>query len=56
MNQHIVPLSTTKLKKAEDTYKVVDALNRTLKDEDFLFGLSLDKTDDTTMVFTIYRT
>jgi putative AlgH/UPF0301 family transcriptional regulator len=56
MEQKMVVLSTTKVKKAPDTYKIVDALNRTLKEKDLLFGLALDENDHDTMVFTIYRT
>ncbi|MDQ0205956.1 YpmA family protein [Alkalicoccobacillus murimartini] len=49
-------LSTVKIQKAPDVYKVVDSLNRTLKDRDLLFGLALDEDDDQKMVFTIYKT
>ncbi len=56
MEQKMVVLSTIKVKKAPDTYKIVDALNRTLKEKDLLFGLALDEKDQDTMVFTIYRT
>ncbi|MFC0470251.1 DUF4264 family protein [Halalkalibacter kiskunsagensis] len=56
MEQKKVVLSTTKVKKAPDTYKIVDALNRTLKEKDLLFGIALDEKDQDTMVFTIYHT
>ncbi|WP_074018156.1 YpmA family protein [Massilibacterium senegalense] len=49
-------LSTVRIEQAKDLYKVVDCLNRTLKDQDLIFGLSLDEEDDDKMVFTIYRT
>ncbi|MDT8859975.1 YpmA family protein [Alkalihalobacillus sp. MEB130] len=55
MEHNMVVLSTTRVRKASDTYKIVDALNRTLKHQDLIFGLSLDKKDEDTMVFTIYR-
>ncbi|MCL7745948.1 YpmA family protein [Halalkalibacter alkaliphilus] len=56
MRQKMVVLSTTRVKKAQDTYKIVNALNRTLKEQDLLFGLALDDKDNDTMVFSIYRT
>ncbi|PXW91746.1 uncharacterized protein DUF4264 [Streptohalobacillus salinus] len=52
----IETLSTVKLQNNPDLYKVVDSLNRTLKDDDLMFGLALDEDDDETAVFTIYRT
>lgn len=56
MRRELEVLSTIKIKKADDVYKIVDSLNRTLKDHGLLFGLSLDDNDSETMVFTIYRT
>ncbi|HET7615474.1 MAG TPA: DUF4264 family protein, partial [Bacillales bacterium] len=44
------------VKKTDDLYKIVDALNRTLKTENLLFGLALDENDPEQMVFTTYRT
>ncbi|WP_070808128.1 DUF4264 family protein [Halalkalibacter okhensis] len=55
MDSNLVVLSTTRIKRAADTYKIVDALNRTLKEEDLLFGIALDDKDKNSMVFTIYR-
>ncbi|MBU8907284.1 YpmA family protein [Desertibacillus haloalkaliphilus] len=55
MEQKIEKLSTVKIQKSPDVYKVVDALNRTLKEDDLMFGLALDE-DKEKMVFTIYRT
>ena len=52
----IETLSTIKLQNNPDLYKVVDSLNRTLKDDDLMFGLALDEDDNETAVFTIYRT
>jgi hypothetical protein len=56
MEQKMVVLSTTRVNRTSDLYKIVDSLNRTLKDQDLMFGLSLDKHDQEKMVFTIYRT
>ncbi|UOE96432.1 YpmA family protein [Alkalihalobacillus sp. LMS39] len=49
-------ISTVKIEKTPDVYKIVDALNRTLKEDDLMFGLALDQKDRSKMVFTIYRT
>jgi hypothetical protein len=56
MENKIEVLSTVRVQKSEDLYKVVDACNRTLKEKDLMFGLSLDENDQEKMVFTIYRT
>ena len=56
MESKIEVLSTVKLQQSPDLYKIVDVLNRTLKEQDFLFGLALDKKDQNKAVFTIYRT
>jgi hypothetical protein len=56
LNKKIEVLSTVKVEKALDMYKIVDLLNRTLKYEDLMFGLALDQEDQEQMVFTIYRT
>ncbi|WLD91794.1 YpmA family protein [Alkalihalobacillus sp. AL-G] len=56
MESKIEVLSTVKVERSKDLYKIVDALNRTLKHEDLMFGLALDQEDDEMMVFTIYRT
>lgn len=55
-NEKIQTLSTVKLKYSADLYKVIDTLNRTLKEDDLMFGLALDDEDHETAVFTIYRT
>ena len=55
-NEKIETLSTVKLQNNPELYKIVDSLNRTLKDDDLMFGLALDEDDDETAVFTIYRT
>jgi hypothetical protein len=49
-------LATLTVNKSDDLYKVVDILNRTLKRQDLMFGLALDRDDSEKMVFTIYRT
>lgn len=56
MKSKIEVLSSVTIKNQPDLYKVVDTLNRTLKREDLMFGLTLDKTDKDKAVFTIYRT
>lgn len=56
MESKIEVLSTVKLQQSPDLYKIVDSLNRTLKEEDLMFGLALDKEDQNKAVFTIYRT
>ncbi|WP_349407544.1 YpmA family protein [Pseudalkalibacillus sp. SCS-8] len=56
MESKIEILSTVKVQSTPDLYKIVDALNRTLKHQDLMFGLALDKEDQDKMVFTIYRT
>ena len=49
-------LSTVKIAYTGDLYKIVDSLNRTLKEDNLMFGLSLDPEDHNTAVFSIYRT
>lgn len=56
MESKIETLSTVRIKKTDDLYKIVDTLNRTLKEENLMFGMALDDEDDSTAVFTIYRT
>lgn len=56
MESKIEVLSTVKIQQSPDLYKIVDALNRTLKEKDLMFGLSLDQEDQNKAVFTIYRT
>jgi hypothetical protein len=56
LNSKIEVLSTVKVKRTTDLYKVVDMLNRTLKEKDLMFGLALDEQDSEQMVVTIYRT
>jgi len=56
MESKIEVLSTVKILHSPDLYKIVDALNRTLKDRDLMFGLSLDREDQKKAIFTIYRT
>jgi hypothetical protein len=56
MENKIEVLSTVKIQYGPDLYKIVDALNRTLKDKDLMFGLALDHEDKNKAIFTIYRT
>jgi hypothetical protein len=56
MESKIDVLSTVKIQHSPDLYKVVDALNRTLKDKDLMFGLALDQENQNNAIFTIYRT
>jgi hypothetical protein len=56
MESKIEVLSTVKILHSPDLYKIVDALNRTLKDRDLMFGLALDHEDQNKAIFTIYRT
>ncbi|KAB2338295.1 YpmA family protein [Cytobacillus depressus] len=56
MESKIEVLSTVKIQASPDLYKVVDALNRTLKESDLMFGLALDKEDKNKAIFSIYRT
>ncbi|MBD7936097.1 MULTISPECIES: YpmA family protein [Cytobacillus] len=56
MESKIEILSTVTIQNSPDLYKIVDSLNRTLKEKDLMFGLALDKDDDSKAVFTIYRT
>jgi hypothetical protein len=49
-------LNTVKIQYSSDLYKIVDALNRTLKEKDLMFGLALDREDQKKAIFTIYRT
>ena len=56
MESKIEVLSTVKILNSPDLYKIVDALNRTLKEKDLMFGLALDQNDQNKAIFTIYRT
>lgn len=56
MEKKIEVLSTVRIQHSPDLYKVVDSLNRTLKERDLMFGLALDDENEQQMVFTIYRT
>lgn len=56
MESKIEVLSTVKVQYSSDLYKIVDALNRTLKQQDLMFGLALDQEDQNKAIFTIYRT
>ncbi|GAB6933108.1 YpmA family protein [Calditerricola satsumensis] len=56
MESKLEVLATVKVQASEDLYKIVDVLNRTLKEQDLMFGLAKDRQDPDKMVFTIYRT
>ncbi|WP_338749618.1 YpmA family protein [Bacillus sp. FJAT-52991] len=56
MESKIEVLSTVTVDNHADLYKIVDALNRTLKRENLMFGLALNQEDQDKAVFTIYRT
>jgi hypothetical protein len=56
MESKIEVLTTVRIEHHSDLYKIVDALNRTLKEDDLMFGLALDSEDKNKAVFTIYRT
>jgi Protein of unknown function (DUF4264) len=56
MENKIEILSTITVDHSDDLYKIVDLLNRTLKREDLMFGLALDKEDHNKAIFSIYRT
>jgi hypothetical protein len=49
-------LESVKLNKCDDLYKVVTALNQTLKKKDLMFGLALDDEEKDKVIFTIYET
>ncbi|KAA0562683.1 MULTISPECIES: YpmA family protein [Bacillaceae] len=56
MESRIEILSTVRIEYTDNLYKVVDTLNRTLKKDDYMFGLALDPEDQNQAVLTIYRT
>lgn len=56
MDKKYETLSTVKVTYSSDLYKIVDTLNRTLKEEDLMFGLALDEKNNAYAKFTIYRT
>lgn len=56
MEQKMEVLSKVTVNRTSDLYKIVDSLNRTLKDQDLMFGLALEQNNEEKMVFTIYRT
>lgn len=56
MESKIEVVTTVKIQQSPDLYKIVDALNRSLKHDDLMFGLALDQDDQEKAIFTIYRT
>ncbi|WP_163537631.1 YpmA family protein [Gracilibacillus sp. YIM 98692] len=53
---NITTLSTVQINYSDDLYKIVDNLNRTLKEDDLMFGLTLNEDNHEKAIFTIYRT
>ena len=53
MESKIEVLSTVKIQNSADLYKIVDGLNRTLKEKDLMFGLALDNEDQNKAIFTL---
>jgi hypothetical protein len=49
-------ISTVTVDYQSDLYKIVDSLNRTLKEKNLMFGLALEKENHEKAVFTIYKT
>ena len=47
-------IATKSFKSYEEMYKVVDFLNKTLKDKKIIFGLTKEKTNDT-MSISVYE-
>ncbi|MDX5474413.1 MAG: YpmA family protein [Bacillaceae bacterium] len=56
MESKIEVISTVTVENSKDLYKIVDALNKSLKRENLMFGLALDQQDKEKAIFTIYRT
>ncbi|WP_096153825.1 MULTISPECIES: YpmA family protein [Bacillus] len=56
MESKIEVISTVTVQNSPDLYKIVDALNKSLKRQDLMFGLALDEKNKEKAVFTIYRT
>lgn len=50
----LIPISTRTLKSSDELYKVVDFLNKTLKDKKLMFGLTKNTQEDT-MTISIYE-
>jgi len=48
-------IAVKSFKSYDDMYKIVDFLNKILKDKDIIFGLTKDSTNDT-MTISIYET
>jgi hypothetical protein len=55
MENSLTKLAAVKLHYSPDLYKIVDLLNKTLKEQDFMFGLALDGTNEEQAIFTIYQ-
>ncbi len=55
MENELTTLATVQLCYSSELYKIVDLCNKTLKEQNLIFGLALDDTDEEQAIFTIYR-
>ena len=53
-NDKLTMIASLTIQESEDFYKIVDFLNRTLKEDNLLFGLKKVK-DESKMTLYIYR-
>lgn len=53
-NQRLEPIAVKKLTANDELYKVVDFLNKTLKEKRVIFGLTRNS-EDNTMTITVYE-
>ncbi|MEF2291902.1 YpmA family protein [Virgibacillus dokdonensis] len=51
----ITTLATVQIGYSSELYKIVDLCNKTLKEQNLIFGLALDDKDEEQAIFTIYR-
>lgn len=52
----IEKIGTVTINEHDELYKVVDLLNKSLKDRNLMFGLAMDQEEDGKMRFSIYET
>ncbi|SIS53896.1 Protein of unknown function [Virgibacillus pantothenticus] len=55
MENELTTLATVQLCYSSELYKIVDLCNKTLKEQNLIFGLALDDKDEEQAIFTIYR-
>ncbi|NBJ71465.1 MULTISPECIES: DUF4264 family protein [Clostridia] len=55
MENNVTTLAKVQLRYSSELYKIVDLCNKTLKEQNLIFGLALDGTDEEQAIFTIYR-